>query len=396
MRSSPLSATSPLCFPPRPTPPLPLRPRPAKPSPHLPRRPTELLRVVRHSGGRRRRAPRHLVPVDPRRPGLATAVSSGDHRGQCVPHVSVSPGRVRSPGTRGRGDRPPLSMLQEGTGARDSGGGGGAPFPPRTAPHHRPPPAGGGRRGDDERRRQQDRRLGPPLGFTRDGQSFEHLLSVEPLPTPPASALHQVRRAPPSPVPPLPTLSPFPRRLPSRLLALSPPPPPPLLATSLVLRKPGEPRAGRPPWRLPPYDLHRPRPAAVASSAARSAGRRAPGTGTTWRPGPPTSGASGRLRRVELRAQQRHAAPVNSLPGQGAAVYHHPAMAALDAANPNGSPSPPSTPTCSSGSSPTATTTPSSPRRSSSTRTTCRTRRARSRSTACTARTATARPPSSA
>ena len=125
---------------------------------------------------------------------------------------SVSPGWVQLTGcSRDEAIGRPLSMLQgEGTEvrARFGPGGGGAPLPPTTSPaHHRPlsPQAEGvaAMMSAIDNKTAVSVRL---TNYTRDGESFEHLLSVEPLRDPAGETLC-------------------------------------FQATSLVLRKPGEPRA---------------------------------------------------------------------------------------------------------------------------------------------------------
>ena len=141
--------------------------------------------------------------------------------------------------------------------------------------------------------------------YTRDGESFEHLLSVEPLRDPAGETLC-------------------------------------FQATSLVLRKPGEPRAeatavgdSLPMICTDPVPPLWP----LLGRAVNPQPTGARGPQDYMETGPTDVGRQ----RADFNAALNcglgsvdHAGGIPH-PGQGAAVYHHPAMAALDAANPNGS-----------------------------------------------------------
>ena len=140
--------------------------------------------------------------------------------------------------------------------------------------------------------------------YTRDGESFEHLLSVEPLRDPAGETLC-------------------------------------FQATSLVLRKPGEPRAEAtavgdslpmictdpvpPLWPLLGRAVN-PQPTGARPQDYMEV------TGPTVDVGRQRADFN-----AALNCGLGSVDHVATHPGQGAAVYHHPAMAALDAANPNGS-----------------------------------------------------------
>ena len=140
--------------------------------------------------------------------------------------------------------------------------------------------------------------------YTRDGESFEHLLSVEPLRDPAGETLC-------------------------------------FQATSLVLRKPGEPRAEAtavgdslpmictdpvpPLWPLLGRAVN-PQPTGARPQDYMEV------TGPTVDVGRQRADFN-----AALNCGLGSVDHVATHPGQGAAVYHHPAMAALEAANPNGS-----------------------------------------------------------
>ena len=261
--SPPLSATSPLCFPPRPTPPLPPPPAPPQnPHPIFPRRPPQ-------SSSESFATPE--VDVAAR---LATSCQSTlvgktlQHCGGVVQAItegqspyrmlSVSPGWVQLTGySRDEAIGRPLSMLQgEGTEvrARFGPGGGGAPLcPPRTTPLTTAPlpPSSPQAEGVAAMMSAVDNKTAVSVrltNYTRDGESFEHLLSVEPLRDPAGETLcFQVRRAPAFTRPP------------------SPPPSPPSCAASLAASSP----VAHPP---PPSPLSRfrRRPSCCGSPASRA------------------------------------------------------------------------------------------------------------------------------